>query len=238
MPENSSSTHVPPSLMILKEQRSHLLFVLSNAKTGKEDEFLAWYKETARDAVLSQPNILKASHFAEDTIDVTGGAFPKPQYCYLALYELSVDGAEQAGESIEAISSLYSGSGCAEAPATWLHFALGEKVGISTPDAPGVTIAYANGLPGRENEFREWYTTRHIRHALNIPALASGQCFERTQFQRPGALEPQYHIVAVYEQTGSTQSIVDTFSALPPETFAFPTLDLTRFAEVAYKLIA
>lgn len=100
-----------------------------------------------------------------------------------------------------------------------------------------LTLAFANGTPGQETEFREWYATRHIRHALNIPALVSGQCFERTQFQMPGAMNACFATIAVYEQEGSPESIIASFLSLPEGTLRFPMLDRSpgRFAEWSYR---
>jgi hypothetical protein len=233
-----SHTPAPPSLTALKRQRSHLLLVLAQPKEGSADDFAAWHAAACRETMLKRPEVLTASYFVEDDVDITGGKFPALTYRHLAIYELSVDGAEQAEAAIAVVEALHRDSGVAEQPATWLYFPVGEKVGLSVPEAPFLTIAYSNGTPGDEDVFREWYTTRHIRHALNIPAFTSGQCFERTQWQRAGALEARFHIIALYEQTGSSQELITAFKTLSPETISFPTMDHTRFSEAAYRRIA
>jgi hypothetical protein len=233
-------SHTPelPSLTALKQQRSHLLLVLSQPKEGSADDFTAWHAATCRETMLQRPEVLTASCFVEDDVDITGGKFPALTHRHLAIYELSVDGAEQAEAAIAVVEALYRDSGVAEQPATWLYFPVSEKIGLSVPKAPFLTIAYSNATPGDEDVFREWYTTRHIRHALNIPAFTSGQCFERTQWQRPGALEARFHIIALYEQTGSSHELIKAFKTLSPETISFPTMDQTRFSEAAYRRIA
>lgn len=225
----------PGSLAILKDQCSHVLFVLTNAVSGREDAFASWFGGACRDTILAQPGVLHASQYEQDDVDITGGQFPAPPFRYVAICELSIDGAEQAGEIIAAIHALFEGSDCAAAAATWLYYPVGRPVGISAAAATMVTLAFANGLPGTDDDFREWYVTRHIRHALNIPTLTSGQCFERTRYQRHGAVEPAFHIIAVYEQTGSSEAIIEAFGRLAPETIAFPALDLSRFGEAAYR---
>jgi hypothetical protein len=94
---------------------------------------------------------------------------------------------------------------------------------------------FANAVPGQEAEFSEWYATRHIRHALNLPALVSGQCLQRALFQSPGALAADYATIAVYEQEGSAEQLMKSFSSVPPGTLDFPAMDLTRFAEWVYR---
>lgn len=90
---------------------------------------------------------------------------------------------------------------------------------------------------GRTTAFLEWYATRHIRHALNILALVSGQCFERTLFQMPGALEAKFQTIAIYEQAGTPEDILESFASIPSSTFDFPALDTTRFSDWVYRPI-
>jgi hypothetical protein len=170
---------------------------------------------------------------------VSGGKYPGLPCRYLALYDLSVDGAQAALAVIERVTQLHRNEASAEAPATWLYYPASERVGRGAAQTPSLlTLAFANAVAGQEAEFREWYATRHIRHALNIPALVSGQCFERTQFQSPGALPADYATIAVYEQEGSAREIMQSFGSLPPGVLDFPAMDLTRFAEWVYRPLA
>jgi hypothetical protein len=223
---------------MLQKQRSHVLFVLSNARAGREPAFLTWYRADCKRAALKIPTLLSARHYQQHNVDITQGRWPRPAFRYLALYEISVDGAEAARELIERVNLLHNEQPDAEAPATWLYYPVGEKVGRIPDVQPSLlTIAFANGVPGSENEFREWYVTRHIRHALSIPALVSGQCFERTQFQTPGVQGASYAMITLYEQEGTPEAIIESFASLPPGSLDFPTLDLTplRFAESVYR---
>jgi hypothetical protein len=150
---------------------------------------------------------------------------------------LSIDGAEQAEAIISAVHTLYRSCVHATAPATWLYYPIGEKVGLSRPDSPMIAVLFANGMPGSDDEFREWCVTRHVRQALNIPILVSGQCFERARFQRPGAVDAGFHIIVLHEQIGSSQALVEAVNSLAPGAMDFPTLDPTRFGEAAYRLL-
>lgn len=224
------------SLDLLKMQRSHILVVLSDAKKGCEGPFLKWYADHYRKIVIEKNSVLNVTLYERDDVDITLGNFARPPTRYLSLCEVAYDGAEAAEALIEEITALHHAEESARMPATWLYFAVSEKVGRSPTKAPSrLTVAFANGIVGQETAFREWYITRHIRHALNIPALVSGQCFERTEFQRPGELGVTYSLMAVYEQEGTAESIIDSFKFLSPEIFRFPTLDLGRFAESSYK---
>lgn len=223
-------------LECLKRQRSHILFVLSEPKPGHHSAFLEWYQGQYRRSLLEIPSVLAAQHYQQHEVDITLGRFSRLPFRYLGLHELVVDGAEASACLIDRIDLLHRESAAAEIPATWLYYPVSEKVGRSPSAVPSMlTLAFANGLVGQEAEFREWYSTRHIRHALKIPALVSGQCFERTLFQKPGALEPVFEVIAVYEQEGSPQAIISSFSSLPAGSLDFPTLDTSRFAESVYQ---
>jgi hypothetical protein len=224
------------SLALLKRQRSHVLFVLGNASSGHEPEFRDWFMGAYPAALSAAPHVLGLRLYEQHEVDVTAGQFPRLPFRYLSICELSLDGAQQADPLIRFITELHASEVSARAPATWLYYPACEKVGRAATTSPCLlTIAFANGVPGHEDEFKEWYATRHIRHALNIPALVSGQCFERTRFQMPGATEVAYSTLAVYEQEDTPESLLESLRTIPESTFDFPTLDLTRFAESVFQ---
>jgi hypothetical protein len=223
------------ALNLLAKQRSHVLFVLSNPKTGHESGFREWYRGAYARHVCDEPGVLNVQHYEQHEIDVTRGRYARLPFHYLGVYDLCLDGAEQAASLIERIADLHGQQAAAEAAATWLYYPASERVGRAPVVRPcALTLAFANGMPGQENEFREWYATRHIRHAMNIPALVSGQCFERTQFQRPGALQAGFATIAVYEQEDTIEAVLAGLASLPPGTLPFPMLDLSRFTECTY----
>ena len=233
------TTSTPPPtrpLELLKEQRSHVLLVLSNPKVGSEHTFRSWYLGSYSQEILALTAVLGGQQYEPHELDVSRGKYPGLPFSYLALYDLSVDGAQAALGVIERIRELHGRETSAAAPAMWLYYPASERVGRSPGARPSLlTLAFANAVPGQEAEFREWYVTRHIRHALNIPALVSGQCFERTQFQSAGALAAGYSMIAVYEQEGTPADMMRSFSSLPPGTLDFPAMDLARFAEWVYR---
>jgi hypothetical protein len=227
-----------PLLQLIRRQRSHVLFVLSNPRAGYETDFLGWYQSAYRQAVRHLSGVLNLQQYEQHELDITMGQNERLPFRYLGLCELSIDGAQAAEGLIQRIKTLHREHSSADDPATWLYYPVSEKVGRSAAVIPStLTLAFANPLPEQDAEFREWYATRHIRHALHIPALVSGQCFARTLFQQPGAMEAKFNTIAVYEQEGSAESIVESFKSLPESTFHFPTLDVdrTRFAEEVYR---
>jgi len=226
----------PSSLELLEEQRSHVLVVLSSAKAGSDPTFRSWYLGPFQEEMLALTPVLSGQQYETHEVDVSRGRYPGLPFRYLSLYDLSVDGAQAALEVIERIRELHGREKSAAASATWLYYPVSERVGRAPAARPSLlTLAFANAVPGEEAEFREWYATRHIRHALNIPVLVSGQCLARTQFQSPGALAADYSMIAVYEQEGTAEEMMRSFNSLPPGTLDFPAMDLTRFAEWVYR---
>jgi len=219
-------------------QRTHVLIVLSHPVAGKEGAFTDWYQGVYRDSVLGSRVVLSLQHYERHEFDLSQGEYSPLPFDYLGLCEICVDGASAAEDLIDRVTALHGESGQATAPATWLYYPVSEKAGRAPNVMPSLlTLAFANALPGREDEFREWYATRHIRHALQVPALVSGQCLQRTLFQKPGSLASNYSTVAVYEQEGSPESIVESFKAIPASMFDFPALDASRanFSEWVYR---
>jgi hypothetical protein len=232
----SRPTPSPSPLELLGEQRSHVLVALSNPKEGSDHIFRVWYLGPYQQEILALGPVLSGQQYEPHELDVSRGRYPGLPFRYLALYDLSVDGAQAALGVIEHIRELHGREKSAAAPATWLYYPLSERVGRAPAGRTSLlTLAFANAVPGQEAEFREWYATRHIRHALNIPALVSGQCLERTQFQSAGALAADYSMIAVYEQEGTPEEMMSSFNSLPPGTLDFPAMDLTRFAEWVYR---
>jgi hypothetical protein len=229
--------HLSPRDLI-KRQRSHLLAVFSNPVPGQESAFLRWYQGMYLTTVSRTAGVLVAQHFEQHEVDITQGQFPRLPYTHFGLYQLALDGAEEARALIDVIADSHAAEIAAKDNANWLFYPVSERVGLSlSMPAPMLTVAFSNGIPGREAEFREWYATRHIRHALKIPALVSGQCFSLTQYQHPGAMQPVFDIMAVYDQVGPPEDIIRSFSSLPKDALSFPSIDGSCFAESVFRAL-
>lgn len=222
-------------LDIIKTQRSHLLFLLSNAAPGKDAAYIQWYRSEFSTLIgkLGE-KVLAVQLFRQHEIDVCKDEYQQIPFRYLNIIELSLDGAQQAESLIEKITAMQI-KWLEKELAAWLYYPICEKVGRSANrENSMLTIAFANPLAGKEDEFREWYCTRHIRHALNVSALVSGQCFQLTNYQH-SETAPSYKIIAIYEQEGSPEEMIVAFESLPEETFSFPALDLQHFSEWVYE---
>jgi hypothetical protein len=212
------------------------LLVLSNPQAGSDESFRKWYLGLYQRTVLKLEEVLRGQQYERHEVDISAGKYPGLPYRYLGVYDVAVDGALAASGVIDRIRALHQREPSAEPPATWLYYPASERVGRPPVSWPSlITAAFANAVPGQEDEFREWYATRHIRHALQIPALVNGQCLVRTQFQSPGAMDAGFSMIALYEQEGSPEEMRKTFATLPPGALDFPAMDLTRFAEWVYR---
>ena len=229
---------------LVQKQRSHTLLVFCNAATGQKEQFLSWFKTDCLESVSTFDKVLSVQHYKEYPFVLKERYKPIGFDC-LSIVQLGLDGAEDALGLIERIKILYQNESSAGDVATWLYYPVSEKVGCNqanpAPSSPIITIAFANAVKGRQAEFQEWYSTQHIRHALVIPALISGQRFELTEFQSSGAMASDYQTIAIYEQNDTPENMVASFPHIDPEKAAkvvwSPSGDLERFTEWAYQTL-
>lgn len=229
---------------LAKQQRSHTLLVFCKTTDEKTETFLNWFKTDCLHTVAGFNKVLSARHYQEYPFNLSGNYKPIG-FDYLGIYQLSLDGAEDANELINQINALYQNESSTGDIATWLYFPVTEKIGCNhttpSPSTPIITIAFANAVKGRDAEFREWYTTEHLRHALLIPALISSQRFELSRCQTPGAMAPDYETIAIYEQDDTPENMIKSAELIDPaklpEVWWSPSGDLERFTEWAYQAL-
>lgn len=223
-------------LEIIKYQRSHLMLILSNAQNGQQQQFNRWNINLLQKKLAENNEVLNSRLFEKHEIDVTEGQYQDIPYQYLNIIELSIDGAQQVENLADQIMRWHLEEPSADQPVLWLFYPATERVGRPAgSEHPMLTLAFANALPNKDLDFREWYCTRHIRHALNVPQIVSGQCFERTIYQPTNSLPNEYSMIAIYEQEGTPEEMIKSFHRLPDEALDFPSLDLIKFAEWVYR---
>ncbi|MFY9648947.1 MAG: hypothetical protein WAK83_05560 [Trebonia sp.] len=44
-----------------------------------------------------------------------------------------------------------------------------------------IQLVYSNPVPGMEDEFNEWYSSRHVHEILRVPGYLSAQRFRVTR---------------------------------------------------------
>ena len=229
---------------MVKQQRSHTLLVFCKAVDGQAESFLNRFKQELLQGVLNIDKVIAGRHYQEHPLNLSGDYKPIGYDC-LGLYQLSLSCEKEASEVIHAINALYDSEPSAEAIATWLYYPVSEKVGcnpaITSPSTEYITIAFANAVKGREAEFRQWYTTEHLRHALLVPALTSSQRFELASHQTPGAMASSYETIAIYEQDDTPENMLKGMATIDPakvpEVWWSLSGDLERFTEWAYQAL-
>ncbi|KQY72056.1 hypothetical protein ASD39_19065 [Sphingomonas sp. Root50] len=154
---------------------------------------------------------------------------------YLALVDILGGGPEDAHKVIEFAQNAYATEASAGEVATWLYYPVSPKYGLECGDMPTtVMVHYTNPVAGMEAEYAEWFNTRLLGHAPVFDPLVSAQRFERSMYQNPGALEPDYQTVAVYDQVGPSEQLMEAFKNPPPELLDMVSLDNEHFTESAY----
>lgn len=72
-----------------------------------------------------------------------------------------------------------------------------------------IMLAMTNAVPGREEEFNDWYTNEHLREVAQAPGIRAAQRFELASTQRYIGEYP-FHYLAIYEiETDDLQATVD-----------------------------
>lgn len=221
--------------LVSTSQPSFLLLVLGNAKKGQEADFITWFKGEFRDHMQRQARVIRARTFERDSLDITWGRFPLVPMQYLALIDIGGKGPEDAHAVITTAQEQFAKQKSAADVATWLYYPVSEKYGIDRGNIPTtVMIHYTNAVAGMEAEYSEWFNTRLIRHAAVFDPLVNGQRFERSLHQNPGAIEPTYQTVALYDQAGSSERLMEAFKNPPPDLLDMVSLDNERFSEASY----
>ncbi|WP_274626951.1 DUF4286 family protein [Arvimicrobium flavum] len=74
-------------------------------------------------------------------------------------------------------------------------------------------FGFTNPVPGREDEYNDWYTETHLPDLLKVPGIVSAQRFKLADHQRSPGPHP-YKYLAVYEcETDDVRSIVSELKA-------------------------
>ncbi len=94
----------------------------------------------------------------------------------------------------------------------------------------------SRAVPGREEEFIDWYTEQHLVDVLKLPGVVSGKLY-RLDFQRVYDLDaPQWTLMTIYELEGDDpEAIINNLrdaagSAAMPSTETLTKLGMVQAA--------
>lgn len=61
-----------------------------------------------------------------------------------------------------------------------------------------VLVGHCNAIPGKDEEFNDWYWNTHFQQLLSIPCVQSGRRFRLTEAQLSPAPQP-YQYMGIFE---------------------------------------
>jgi hypothetical protein len=77
---------------------------------------------------------------------------------------------------------------------------------IASSGQHSLYIVRSNPVPGRETEYDDWYTRRHLPEMLTVPGFASAQRFVLSPVARDPRRPPsRYSHLAIYEISGDAE---------------------------------
>ncbi len=74
-------------------------------------------------------------------------------------------------------------------------------------------VVLSNPTQGREDEYNDWYTDRHLADVVAVPGFVSAQRFRLRDTKAEGA--PQQHYMAIYTmRTEDPEHVLEQLTAL------------------------
>jgi hypothetical protein len=90
-----------------------------------------------------------------------------------------------------------------------------------------IYVVQSNPVPGREDEYNEWYTRTHFPEILRVPGMVAAERFVVSDLQRtPPPAPPAFRYIAIYDVEGDPQVMFagqDSTPRTPSEAIARPT---------------
>lgn len=98
-----------------------------------------------------------------------------------------------------------------------------------------ILVVLTNPVPGREDEFNDWYSNVHIQEICTIPGFKSAQRFKLGDAQMGPAGAHQY--LAIYEIDGDPAAALDALKAARPNLQMTEALDRSTVLGQAFAAI-
>jgi len=86
--------------------------------------------------------------------------------------------------------------------------------------ATSVFLVHTEPVPGREDEYNDWYTNQHIPDVLSVPGFVAAQRFVLSDAQRnPALAKDALKYVAIYEIEGDPHAALANLAAAAKNMF-------------------
>jgi hypothetical protein len=95
-----------------------------------------------------------------------------------------------------------------------------------------ILVVQTNPVPGREDEFNDWYTNQHLADIISIEGWVAAQRFRVSPVQRDVTPPYPYGYVAVYEMEGDIRANLDRLTATVPTLYVSSAMAEARASHV------
>lgn len=175
----------------------HVLYEMTRPSAGHEDDFHRWYDDVHIPEMLAIPGFMAARRFTA----VPSVYREIPELPYLALYEIESESLEKTMELFREAERGFSQSSALHTDVSTLAFTQFAQIvtgqtGYETA-APHIMLVQIRALPGREDEFNDWYESKLLRRVLTIPGYAAVRRFTPAPNHRGTRASHTY--LSVYE---------------------------------------
>lgn len=99
-----------------------------------------------------------------------------------------------------------------------------------------ILVVLTNPVPGKEDEFNEWYSNVHIQEICTIPGFKSAQRFKLGDAQMGPVGQHQY--LAIYEIDGDPAVALEALKAARPNLQMTEALDRSAVLGQAFTAIS
>lgn len=76
-----------------------------------------------------------------------------------------------------------------------------------------IQVVFSSPLPGKDDEYNEWYDNTHVPEVLAIPGVLSAQRYDLRPLAREQGKTPEFRYLAIYEMEGDPDEIMGKIGA-------------------------
>jgi len=72
-----------------------------------------------------------------------------------------------------------------------------------------LVLAFTDAMPGKEDEFNEWYDTVHLQETADVEGWVEGERFQLDETQLEGWGRPTHKYLAIYRLKGDPATAIE-----------------------------